>query len=156
MTLGWLTKKTTGWDLCKLCGIAIVANYAGTFRPFVEPNLQDVFSALWLFGEWASSPPNHGGRLSRVSSHLKSIPTSVLTCYVPYLATCWYVLVWISPFTAHVLAISISVAAEDVSGKILGVWWPIFTFALSGFEHCIANMFFATLAALHGADWNYG
>lgn len=53
-------------------------------------------------------------------------------------------------------AISICVSAEDIAGKILGVWWPIFTFAVSGFEHSIANMFFATLAALEGSSWNYG
>eukprot|EP01127_Copromyxa_protea_P008823 TRINITY_DN2032_c0_g1_i3.p2 TRINITY_DN2032_c0_g1~~TRINITY_DN2032_c0_g1_i3.p2 ORF type:complete len:206 (+),score=21.18 TRINITY_DN2032_c0_g1_i3:683-1300(+) len=53
-------------------------------------------------------------------------------------------------------AICIANTAEDVVGKVVGVWWPIFTFALAGFEHSIANMFFATLAALHGASWNYG
>jgi formate/nitrite transporter FocA (FNT family) len=65
-------------------------------------------------------------------------------------------LVGLTSFLPYSLAVSISVSAEDISGKIIGIWWPIFTFALSGYEHSIANMFFATLAALEGAEWNYG
>eukprot|EP00878_Enallax_costatus_P042132 GHUV01049174.1.p1 GENE.GHUV01049174.1~~GHUV01049174.1.p1 ORF type:complete len:143 (-),score=7.99 GHUV01049174.1:125-553(-) len=32
-------------------------------------------------------------------------------------------------------------AAQDVTGKLLGIWFPISAFVTMGFEHCIANQF---------------
>ncbi len=49
------------------------------------------------------------------------------------------------------LAIWFSAAAEDVVGKVLGIWWPIFTFVACGYEHSIANMFFIPIAMLNSA-----
>ena len=40
------------------------------------------------------------------------------------------------------LACILSFAAESVSGKILGIFFPISAFVASGFEHSVANMFF--------------
>lgn len=40
------------------------------------------------------------------------------------------------------LAILASCAAKDITGKIWGVFFPIFTFVTAGFEHCVANMFY--------------
>ncbi len=40
------------------------------------------------------------------------------------------------------LAVWISFSAEDVAGKILGLYLPIMLFVLSGYEHCVANMYF--------------
>ena len=39
-------------------------------------------------------------------------------------------------------AIWLSYAAKDVAGKVLGVFFVIFLFATSGFEHAIANMYY--------------
>ena len=40
------------------------------------------------------------------------------------------------------LALFLGLAADDVIGKIAGVWFPIMAFVASGFEHCVANMYF--------------
>ncbi|MBW2246391.1 MAG: formate/nitrite transporter family protein [Deltaproteobacteria bacterium] len=50
------------------------------------------------------------------------------------------------------LAIWLAVASEDVSGKILGIWFPIMAFVTLGFEHSVANMFFIPLGIFYGAD----
>jgi len=42
------------------------------------------------------------------------------------------------------LAIWLSVASRLVIGKIIAILFPITTFAASGYEHCIANMYFVT------------
>jgi len=54
------------------------------------------------------------------------------------------------------LAVWLAVAAEDVAGKILAIWWPIMAFVALGFEHSVANMFFVPLGIFHGAavTWN--
>ncbi len=40
------------------------------------------------------------------------------------------------------LAVMIAIAAKDISGKIWGIFFPIMAFVTSGFEHCVANMYF--------------
>ncbi|MCD6302093.1 MAG: formate/nitrite transporter family protein [Anaerolineae bacterium] len=52
------------------------------------------------------------------------------------------------------LGIWLAIAADDVTGKILGLWFPIMTFVAVGFEHSVANMFFIPLGMLNGANVN--
>jgi formate/nitrite transporter len=40
------------------------------------------------------------------------------------------------------LAVIMCIAAKTVSGKILGIYFPIMAFVASGFEHSVANMYF--------------
>ena len=45
-----------------------------------------------------------------------------------------------------------SICAEDVEGKILGLWFPVSAFVMLGFQHCIANQFFIPVGMMLGAD----
>ena len=49
------------------------------------------------------------------------------------------------------LAMWLAYAAKDVSGKLLGIWFPIMAFVAMGFEHSVANMFFIPTAIFYGA-----
>ncbi len=40
------------------------------------------------------------------------------------------------------LAVILALSAKDTAGKILAIYFPIMAFVASGFEHCIANMYF--------------
>ncbi len=40
------------------------------------------------------------------------------------------------------VAVWMGFAAKEPAGKILGLYFPIMVFVLSGFEHCVANMFY--------------
>jgi formate/nitrite transporter len=40
------------------------------------------------------------------------------------------------------LAIFLSLAADEVISKIFAIWFPIMAFVTTGFEHCVANMYF--------------
>ncbi len=44
------------------------------------------------------------------------------------------------------LAIWLALAAEDIGGKILGIFFPITAFVAMGFDHVVANMFFLPAA----------
>mgnify|MGYP002406582948 CR=1 FL=1 len=46
------------------------------------------------------------------------------------------------------LAIFLALAADDVISKIFAIWFPIMAFVASGFEHCVANMYFIPAAIL--------
>lgn len=54
------------------------------------------------------------------------------------------------------LAVWLAIAAEDVAGKILGIFFPIMAFVAMGFDHVVANMFFlpaAMFAHVPGISW---
>ena len=62
---------------------------------------------------------------------------------------------WCEAFTRGVgcnwlvcLAIWLSMASKDITGKILGIYFPVMAFVALGFEHCIANMFFIPMGLL--------
>lgn len=40
------------------------------------------------------------------------------------------------------LAVMLALSAQDITGKILGIFFPIMAFVAAGFEHSIANMYF--------------
>lgn len=54
------------------------------------------------------------------------------------------------------IAMWLAYASNHISGKILGIWFPIMAFVAMGFEHCIANMFFIPSAMLLGAPITWG
>lgn len=45
----------------------------------------------------------------------------------------------------------LSFCAKDVTGKILGAWFPVMTFVAIGFQHVVANMFIIPAAYFAGA-----
>lgn len=46
------------------------------------------------------------------------------------------------------LAIWFATTSRDTTGKILGCWFPIMLFVLTGYEHIVANMFYLPMAAV--------
>jgi len=40
------------------------------------------------------------------------------------------------------IAILLAITADDVISKFFGIWFPIMAFVATGFEHCVANMYF--------------
>lgn len=44
------------------------------------------------------------------------------------------------------LAVWLALAADDIAGKILGIFFPIMAFVAMGFDHVVANMFFLPAA----------
>ncbi|GAB7189358.1 formate/nitrite transporter family protein [Kineococcus sp. NUM-3379] len=55
------------------------------------------------------------------------------------------------------LAVWIAMAADDIAGKILAIFFPIMAFVALGFDHVVANMFFlpaANWAGVPGVTWD--
>lgn len=52
------------------------------------------------------------------------------------------------------ISVWISFSAEDAGGKILGLFLPIMLFVVSGYEHCVANMYFVPAGIV--VSGNYG
>lgn len=50
------------------------------------------------------------------------------------------------------IAVWMAFAAKTVSGKIIGLFFPIFIFVLCGFEHSVANMFYVPAGLFLGVE----
>lgn len=50
------------------------------------------------------------------------------------------------------LAILLAFSSKNMIGKFFGVWFPIMAFVSSGFEHCVANMYFIPAGIMLGAN----
>ena len=53
------------------------------------------------------------------------------------------------------IAIWMSLATDNMMGKILAIWWPIMAFVALGFEHSIANTFFVPAGIFIGNGASY-
>jgi formate/nitrite transporter len=84
-------------------------------------------------------------RLSGIA-HTKAITESDTQIFLRAIACNWLVC----------LAVWLAFAAEDIGGKILGIFFPITAFVAMGFDHVVANMFFlpaAMFAHVPGLTW---
>ena len=50
------------------------------------------------------------------------------------------------------VAILLGLSAKNMSGKFLGIWFPIMAFVACGFEHSVANMYFIPAGIMLGAN----
>jgi len=49
------------------------------------------------------------------------------------------------------MAVYLATSAQDLTGKMVGIWFPISMFVAIGFEHSVANMFTLPAGLLSGA-----
>jgi len=54
------------------------------------------------------------------------------------------------------MAVFLSGQAQDMAGKMVGIWFPISCFVAIGFEHVPANMFMLTMGLLAGSEETVG
>lgn len=53
------------------------------------------------------------------------------------------------------LAVALSITATDAMGKIAAIYCSIFLFVISGFEHCVANMYYIPAGILASTNPDY-
>ena len=53
------------------------------------------------------------------------------------------------------IAVLMAVASKDISGKVWAIFFPIMAFVVSGYEHCVANMYYIPAGILAAANEKY-
>lgn len=135
VTAAWLARKISLKALLRNWAWAYVGNFFGSI--FVA-YLLAYYSKLIYSGVWASFMVS--ASLSKMDTYnfgellLRGIGCNWLVC----------------------LGVYTSYASEDITGKILALWFPICSFILIGFEHSVFNMGFMPLALIigNGVNWN--
>ena len=53
------------------------------------------------------------------------------------------------------IAVLMAAAAKDIAGKVLAIFFPIMAFVVSGYEHCVANMYYIPAGIFAAANETY-
>ncbi|MCH5267980.1 MAG: formate/nitrite transporter family protein [Lachnospiraceae bacterium] len=135
MVISVLDKKITVKAMLKNWVIAYLGNFVGSIFVAVLVTYGHAYS---LFGgklaQTAVTVAQNKVSLSFSDALFKGILCNMLVC----------------------IAVLVSLSAEEVAGKILGLYLPILMFVLSGFEHSVANMFFIPAGFFVSGEYNIG
>ena len=50
------------------------------------------------------------------------------------------------------IAVLMAAASKDISGKVWAIFFPIMAFVVSGYEHCVANMYYIPAGIIAAAE----
>ncbi|MBR1692250.1 MAG: formate/nitrite transporter family protein [Lachnospiraceae bacterium] len=127
-----LNKKATLKGLLRNWGIVYLGNLVGSM--FIAAMLTYSHTYSMFDGKLVDTvvaTANNKISLSFSDAFLRGILCNILVC----------------------IAVWISFSAEDVAGKILGLFLPIMLFVISGYEHCVANMYFIPAGILVSSEY---
>ncbi|KAG8787721.1 hypothetical protein FRC12_015341 [Ceratobasidium sp. 428] len=103
------------------CGCLIMAY----FMAYLTDIFNDPSSRQWLAVATVGKTKGHGWGVL----FLRGIGANTMVC----MAVCLYNM------------------CTDSAGKIMAIWFPVVVFVISGWEHCVANMFFLSVGLMYGA-----
>jgi len=130
MAVAFMNRKVSALELVENWFLVFISNLAGCLlTSYLFGYLTNVFVSE-PFRSFVVGIAENKVSLGWGSAFLRAIPANALVC----------------------LGIFLGMASRDVAGKIIAMWFPIFAFATSGFEHCVANMFFIPIGMLYGAS----
>jgi formate/nitrite transporter len=125
-------------DVLRNFSLVLIGNLAGAV--FVAYFLAVQTGVIGDIGSEAGSPGALAYERLAVIAEAKAVHESNWQIFLRALGCNWLVC----------LAVWISLASDQVSGKILGIFFPIMAFVAMGFDHLIANMFFLPAAIFAG------
>jgi nitrite transporter len=127
MTFGVLSRRTSWADLARIWVMSLLGNLAGAvvFALFigVAGTLKSAPTSSLLSALLAAKEAESGGQL-----FARAVLCNMLVC----------------------LAVWMFTRASGDGAKASMVWWPVFAFVASGFEHSIANMSLFSLGIVNG------
>lgn len=128
---GVLEGKVSVWLMLRNWFWVYIGNFVGAV---LLANLMDM-SGLWLYNNGL-----HGAAVIKIASSKMSL--TFVEAFVRGVLCNWLVC----------LAVWMALAANDITGKLLGIFFPIMLFITSSFEHSVANMYYLTAGILAKAN----
>ena len=140
-----LQKRVTLGRLGINWGVVLVANLIGSL--FVAYVLAVHTGVIGTASSPAGAAHSAYERLAAIATG-KAVTESDGTIFLRAIGCNWLVC----------LGVWMAMAAEDIGGKILAIFFPITAFVALGFDHVVANMFFlpaAHFAGVPGLGWGH-
>ena len=130
----FLAKKCSAWDVIRLLIVVWFANLAGSLM---------IALLVATSGQWGFS----GGLLGAFTIKVGLGKATI----APGAGVASGILCNIFVCGAVLLANS----AKNAAGKVWGIFFPIMIFVVSGYEHCVANMYYIPAAILAAGNEKY-
>ena len=143
MIMGCLHGKFSVWSMIKVLLIVFLSNFIGSalIAGLVNASGQLHYSGD-LLGAFTIKVAMGKLNMSFGTAFASAIMCNIFVC----------------------IAVLMAAAAKDISGKVWAIFFPIMAFVVSGYEHCVANMYYipagifasANNAYLKAAETAYG
>ena len=121
MIMGCLHKKITVASMVKVLIVVWLSNFAGSalFAAMVNASTQYNFTS-GLLGAFTIKVAVGKLGLSFGAAFISGILCNFFVC----------------------IAVLMAASAKDIGGKVWAIFFPIMAFVVSGYEHCVANMYY--------------
>ena len=134
MIMGCIHGKFSVLSMVKVLIVVFLSNFAG--------------SALFAWMVTASTQFNFTGGLLgafTIKVAMGKVSMSFGTAFISGILCNFFVCI----------AVLMAAAAKDIAGKVWAIFFPIMAFVVSGYEHCVANMYYIPAAIFAAADPAY-
>lgn len=121
MIMGCLHGKVSAWGMIKVLIVVFLSNFIGAALIAVLVNSCGQFHYSGdLMGAFTIKVAIGKVNMSFGAAFASAIMCNIFVCVAVLMAT----------------------AAKDISGKVWAIFFPIMAFVVSGYEHCVANMYY--------------
>lgn len=134
MIMGCIHGKFSALNMVKVLVVVWLSNFAGSalFAAMVEASTQYNYTG-GLLGAFTIKVAMGKVNLSFGSAFISGILCNIFVC----------------------IAVLMAAAARDVAGKVLAIFFPILAFVVSGYEHCVANMYYIPAGIFAASNDSY-
>ena len=134
MIMGCVHGKFSAGKMLKVLVIVYFSNFVGSviFAELVNLSGQYTYSGGML-GAFTIKVAMGKVNLSFVSAFASGILCNLFVC----------------------MAVLMAMAAKDIAGKVWAIFFPILAFVVSGYEHCVANMYYIPAGIFAKANSTY-
>ena len=121
MVMGCLHREFSAVSMCRVLLVVFLSNFLGAavFAYLVSSTTQFGFSGN-LMGAFTIKVAMGKLTMSFGSAFVSGILCNIFVC----------------------IAVLMAAASKDIAGKVLAIFFPIMAFVVSGYEHCVANMYY--------------
>ena len=134
MIMGCLHRQFSVWDMVRVLAVVFCSNFLGAalFAAMVTVSGQFGFTG-GLLGAFTIKVALGKVGLSFSTALVSGILCNIFVC----------------------IAVLMAAAARDIAGKVLAIFFPIMAFVVSGYEHCVANMYYIPAGIFAASDPAY-
>lgn len=134
MVMGCLHREFSAVSMCRVLLVVFLSNFLGAavFAYLVSSTTQFGFSGN-LMGAFTIKVAMGKLTMSFGSAFVSGILCNIFVC----------------------IAVLMAAAAKDIAGKVLAIFFPIMAFVVSGYEHCVANMYYFPAGIFAAANDTY-
>ena len=134
MIMGCMHKKYSVWSMIKVLTVVWLSNLLGSalLAAMVSASSQYNFTSGLL-----------GAFTIKVALGKVSMPFA--TAFISGILCNFFVCI----------AVLMAAASKDIAGKVWAIFFPILAFVVSGYEHCVANMYYIPAGLFAAANESY-